>query len=260
MPSTFAASGTRNTFLEMFCKLGLASTAQQLMHMHAGAVKTFPDFEHRPFTSICGVKFLAPMSPTRLGPCAALELSGGGFETAADCYLRAAIADPRSSAAVCGLLRLCRRKDADGNRGSTWEDRVQLLNQTIAARVGGGAARCARAAASECLLGAPPKAPSPPASEPAKRPDSAAARSGPTDAAARPPSSPKPSAAAESDFDAEVRRLTAEGRVLVQNGRVEQAHPLLQRAVTIDVRYGESQLWLGLCEVRLGQREVSDRD
>jgi len=199
------------------------------------------------------------MSPTRLGPCAALELSGGGFETAADCYLRAAIADPRSSAAVCGLLRLCRRKDADGNRGSTWEDRVQLLNQTIAARVGGGAARCARAAASECLLGAPPNAPSPPASEPAKRPDSAAARTQ-TDAAARPPSSPKPSAAAESDFDAEVRRLTAEGRVLVQNGRVEQAHPLLQRAVTIDVRYGESQLWLGLCEVRLGQREVSDRD
>jgi Flp pilus assembly protein TadD len=55
-----------------------------------------------------------------------------------------------------------------------------------------------------------------------------------------------------------VRRLTAEGRVLVQNGRVEQAHPLLQRAVTIDVRYGESQLWLGLCEVRLGRREVSD--
>ena len=44
---------------------------------------------------------------SRLGPCAALELSGGGFETAADCYLRAAIADPRSSAAVCGLLRLC---------------------------------------------------------------------------------------------------------------------------------------------------------
>ena len=56
-----------------------------------------------------------------------------------------------------------------------------------------------------------------------------------------------------------MRHLTAEGRVLVQNGRVEQAHPLLQRAVTIDVRYGESQLWLGLCEVRLGQREVSDR-
>jgi hypothetical protein len=81
-----------------------------------------------------------------------------------------------------------------------------------------------------------------------------------TDAAARPPSSPKPSAAAESDFDDEVRRLTAEGRVLVQNGRVEEAHPLLQRAVRIDVRYGESQLWLGLCEVCLGQRDVSDRD
>ena len=198
---------------------------------------------------------------SRLGPCAALELSGGGFETAADCYLRAAIADPRSSAAVCGLLRLCRRwrRDADGNRGSTWEDRVQLLNQTMAASVGGGAARCARAVASDCLLGAPPKAPSSPASEPAKRPDSAAARMQ-TDAAARPPSSPKPSAAAESDFDDEVRRLTAEGRVLVQNGRVEEAHPLLQRAVRIDVRYGESQLWLGLCEVCLGQRDVSDRD
>jgi len=95
----------------------VTKSGPQLMHMHAGAVKTFADFEHRPFTSICGVKFLTPMSPTRLGPCAALELSGGGFETAADCYLRAAIAcasncmcQSHSSAAVCGLLSMCRAK------------------------------------------------------------------------------------------------------------------------------------------------------
>jgi hypothetical protein len=88
---------------------------------------------------------------------------------------------------ICGGLWPAQhvpRKDADGNRGSTWEDRVQLLNQATEARVGGGAARCARVAASECLLGAPLKVPSPPASEPAKRPGSAAARMQ-TDAAAR---------------------------------------------------------------------------
>jgi hypothetical protein len=42
---------------KFFCKLGLATTAPQLMHMHAGAVKTFADFENRQFTSIRGVKF-----------------------------------------------------------------------------------------------------------------------------------------------------------------------------------------------------------
>ena len=76
-----------------------------------------------------------------LDACASTE-AAADVASAANCYMQAALREPRSSAAVCGILRLHQRwigtPQADG---AAWAELVAALSAKVAATQSAGAAR-----------------------------------------------------------------------------------------------------------------------
>ena len=76
-----------------------------------------------------------------LDACASTE-AAAHVASAADCYMQAALREPRSSAAVCGVLRLHQRWiDTPPADGAAWAERVATLSAKVAATQSAGAAR-----------------------------------------------------------------------------------------------------------------------
>lgn len=115
----------------------------------------------------------------------------------------------------------------------------------IMTRAFGGAGRCAAAAADETRL-----------VEDAER-VAAASRKQPEGPLQASSSGAASSAASRSSSEAVARRLTAKGHTLLISDRLEDAHEVLSSAVEANERFGESSLWLGICEIKMRRYEAA---
>ena len=206
--------------------------------------------------------------------------------------MQAALKEPRSSAAVCGVLRLHQRwidtPQADG--AAAWAERVAMLAAKVAATQSTGAARrcvdamiASRAASqpaqSSSLPGplspSPPSSPSQPSPPPSSQPQPS---SPPQTPPQTPPSPPPPQvsplaqarrqresqdlpqpAAAPTPLErpaAAVERL-GRGRGLALAGRLAEAAAVLAEAAGVAPRWAEPRLLLGLCQSQLGRADAA---
>ena len=204
-----------------------------------------------------------------LAKCAMLEAdpSAVSLDAAAECYMRVALAQPRSSAAVCGILRMRRRwldalavdtqvlgsqQAARNEQVRVWMTRSQLMREASDAG-GGGAGRCAAAFVDAAVLHQLLQASS--ADDGAG--SAQASRDAPdfrADDGARVGSMTR-----SRDRRAAAVRLTEQGRGLAASGQLQEAAARLQEAVQADAGYADAYLWWGLCESHLGRPEAATR-
>ena len=227
-----------------------------------------------------------------LDACATTE-AAARVASAADCYMQAALKEPRSSAAVCGVLRLHQRWiDTPRADGAALAERVATLSAKVAATQSAGAARrcgdalmasrvaaVAQPAQSSSLPGplspSPPSSPSQPSPPPSSQPQPS---SPPQTPPQTPPSPPPPQvsplaqarrqresqdppqpAAAPTPLErpaAAVERL-GRGRGLALAGRLAEAAAVLAEAAGVAPRWAEPRLLLGLCQSQLGRADAA---
>ena len=226
-----------------------------------------------------------------LDACATTE-AAARVASAADCYMQAALKEPRSSAAVCGVLRLHQRWiDTPRADGAALAERVATLSAKVAATQSAGAARrcgdalmasrvaaVAQPAQPSSLPGplspSPPSSPSQPSPPPSSQPQPQPSPPPPQTPPSPPPPQVSPLAQARRQRESQdppqpaaaptplerpaaaVERL-GRGRGLALAGRLAEAAAVLAEAAGVAPRWAGPRLLLGLCQSQLGQADAA---